>query len=250
MFRAAILIRTTLFTGFLFSLFSQSFSWQADTTMKYGTPDSTILFRTYLMNTTVNQESLRVFRTNYNFPGGWSSSFCMGGISGVCYAPFFDTIPDPVVLNASEIVELAIDVQTSATPDQCNFTIQIENWSNPSDFLTKAFTASTLPNSIRNNQSQLAYDFYLYDNYPNPFNPETTIRYLINKNIAQPVRLVIYNNIGQLVRTLINDIQTSGSYRVIWNGRDTEGHPSPTGIYYYQLQVGSQQITHKMILIK
>ena len=82
-------------------LFSQSFSWQADTTTKNGDPGNTILFHTYLINNTSNQLDLRVIRTINNLPGGWTSSFCVGGITGICYAPIFDTVPDPVVVNAS-----------------------------------------------------------------------------------------------------------------------------------------------------
>lgn len=248
--RTSILIFILLFFSVNFPLFSQSFNWQADTTMKYGTPGNTILFNTYLMNTTAEQESLRVFRTNYNFPAGWSSSFCVGGISGTCYAPFFDTIPDPVVLNASEVVELSIEVQTSAIPDQSQFTIQVENWSNPADFLINSFTASTYPNFIDDNNVHLTDAFYLYANYPNPFNPETTIRYDINHSSLQPIKLMIFNNTGQLVRILIDKIQPAGSYRVIWDGKNADGQLSPAGIYYCLLTVGSKTRTQKLILIK
>lgn len=243
-------IKIILLWGFLFPIFSQSFHWQADTTIKYGTPGNTILFHTYLSNNTTSQESLRVIRTQYNFPAGWSSSFCIGGISGVCYAPFIDTIPDPVVLNTSEILELAIDVQTSSTPDQCDFVVRIENWSNPTDVMIKSFTASTYPNFIEENNLPLMNDFYLYENYPNPFNLETAIRYELKNGLPQSVKLMIYNNHGQPILTLVNRTQSPGSYRVCWDGKNARGQSVPSGIYYYQLSVGRHQIFKKMTLIK
>ena len=79
-------------------LFSQNFTWQADTTTKNGDPGNTILFHTYIINNTTNQLDFRVIRTVNNLPSNWTSSFCVGGISGICYAPIFDTVPDPVVV--------------------------------------------------------------------------------------------------------------------------------------------------------
>ncbi|OGB69917.1 MAG: hypothetical protein A2Y94_08645 [Caldithrix sp. RBG_13_44_9] len=235
---------------FTFSLFSHTFSWQADTTLKFGVPGNTILFHTYLTNTTADQESLRVIRTTYQFPVDWTSSFCVGGISGICYAPFFDTIPDPVILNASETLELAIDVQTSVTPDQGELTVKIENWSNPSDFLTKLFTASTNPNALVEDQSPVTSRFRLYANYPNPFNPETTIRYFLDNPARQNIQLIIYNSLRQKVQTLVNTIQPAGEYEITWDGRDHTGQPVPSGIYFSRLISGNQAAWQKMILIR
>ncbi|MDD3563798.1 MAG: choice-of-anchor D domain-containing protein, partial [Candidatus Cloacimonetes bacterium] len=73
-------------------------------------------------------------------------------------------------------------------------------------------------------------------NYPNPFNPETTIHYDIKD--ATNVRLNVYNVKGQLVRSLVNTEQAAGRYRVIFDGRDDKGNPLSSGIYLYRFTAG------------
>jgi hypothetical protein len=90
--------------------------------------------------------------------------------------------------------------------------------------------------------------FELADNYPNPFNPETTIEYSIAKN--DNVILNVYDINGQLVRTLVNRTMNIGSHKASFNGRDDAGLPLSSGVYFYQLQSGGQSVTKKMILIK
>ena len=91
-------------------------------------------------------------------------------------------------------------------------------------------------------------EFALQQNYPNPFNPTTNIRYDIAE--AGNVRLVIYNMLGQQVRTLVTGAQDVGRYEVMWNGQNDAGQPVATGIYVYHLQAGSYSQTYKMAFIK
>ena len=72
------------------------------------------------------------------------------------------------------------------------------------------------------------YVFELEGNYPNPFKPSTVIRYSIPG--ALDVRLVIYNVLGQEVRTLIDDSQPAGRYSLVWYGRDAAGRGVSSGI--------------------
>jgi len=91
-------------------------------------------------------------------------------------------------------------------------------------------------------------EFSLLQNYPNPFNPTTNIRYdIAERGMAQ---LVIYNMLGQEVRTLVNGTQDVGRYEVIWNGLDNAGHPVATGIYVYHLKAGAYSKTFKMAYVK
>ena len=83
----------------------------------------------------------------------------------------------------------------------------------------------------------------LVGNYPNPFNPTTTINYQLP--IANYTELIIYNALGQKVRTLVNKRQEAGTYSVKF---DASGLSS--GVYYYQLSAGSFVQIHKMILLK
>ena len=86
------------------------------------------------------------------------------------------------------------------------------------------------------------------ENYPNPFNPSTTIRYTLPE--ASNVRLTIYNVLGQEVRTLINAAQSRGIYSVQWDGRDAYGRQAATGVYIYRLEAGANVATRNMIFAK
>lgn len=91
-------------------------------------------------------------------------------------------------------------------------------------------------------------DFELSQNYPNPLYPTTKIAYRITK--AGHVKLTVYNMLGQKVATLVDAKQTAGTYRVKWAGSDEMNTPVPSGIYFYKLEVGSQSITRKMLLVR
>jgi len=88
----------------------------------------------------------------------------------------------------------------------------------------------------------------LQGNYPNPFNPETTIRYSVKETV--PVTIEVYNLKGQLVRTLVNEVKTAGNYSVVWNGRDSHNQPVSSGVYFYKMNAGKYSNTKKMIMMK
>ena len=88
----------------------------------------------------------------------------------------------------------------------------------------------------------------LQGNYPNPFNPETTIRYSVKE--TSPVTIEVYNLKGQLVRTLVNEVKTAGNYSVVWNGRDNNNQPVSSGVYFYKMNAGKYSSTKKMIMMK
>ncbi len=86
------------------------------------------------------------------------------------------------------------------------------------------------------------------NNYPNPFNPETTIAYSVPK--AGPASLKIYNTKGQLVRTLVDDVREAGKHSVVWNGKDNRGNSVASGLYFYRLSSDGNTVTRKMLLAK
>ncbi|PKN72838.1 MAG: hypothetical protein CVU50_05825 [Candidatus Cloacimonetes bacterium HGW-Cloacimonetes-3] len=88
----------------------------------------------------------------------------------------------------------------------------------------------------------------LEHNYPNPFNPETTIRYSIDE--PGMVALDIYNLKGQLVKTLSNGNANSGRYSVIWNGTDNSGNACSSGVYFYRLSTKNKTLVQKMLMLK
>ncbi len=90
--------------------------------------------------------------------------------------------------------------------------------------------------------------FDLSHNYPNPFNPQTTIKFQLPQR--EYVTLKIYNMLGQEVRTLKEEDMEPGYYHIIWDGRDNHGKVVSNGIYLFQLKAGDYQNTKKMIMLK
>ncbi len=88
----------------------------------------------------------------------------------------------------------------------------------------------------------------LKGNYPNPFNPETTISYSVEK--AGKVTLEVFNILGQKVKTLVNDSRNAGNHNVVWNGKDDAGRAVSSGVYFYRMKNGNYSKTNKMILMK
>ncbi|MDP3114826.1 MAG: T9SS type A sorting domain-containing protein [Candidatus Cloacimonadaceae bacterium] len=85
-------------------------------------------------------------------------------------------------------------------------------------------------------------------NYPNPFNPSTTIAYQIPE--TGNVRLEIYNMKGQKVRTLVNEQKYSGSHSVLWNGTDQSGRSVVSGVSFYRLVTDNKTLSKRMLLLK
>lgn len=92
------------------------------------------------------------------------------------------------------------------------------------------------------------YTTALKGNYPNPFNPETTISFSVKD--AGPVNIEIYNVKGQLVKKLVNDVRAAGEHTVVWNGMDNNGRSVSSGIYYFKMNTGKYSSTKKMIMMK
>ncbi len=105
------------------------------------------------------------------------------------------------------------------------------------------------PNSGVNEDVQIIPEtFALKQNYPNPFNPETRIEYSVA--MSERILLQIFNQRGQLIRTLVNEVQSPGSYMKIWDGKDESGSNVASGIYLYRLQAGKFSETKKMIKLQ
>ena len=91
--------------------------------------------------------------------------------------------------------------------------------------------------------------FALADNFPNPFNPTTTIQYALPQ--AADVELTVYNVVGQPVRTLVAEHQSAGRYAVEWDTTNDSGHSLSSGMYFYRLQAGGAFLeVKKMLLLK
>jgi hypothetical protein len=96
--------------------------------------------------------------------------------------------------------------------------------------------------------TQAPTPYCLYRNYPNPFNPSTTIRFSLAE--AQPVVLAVYALDGRHVTTLLNETCPAGLHEVGWNGRDEQGRSLASGTYFYRLVAEGFQQTRRMLLLK
>jgi len=90
--------------------------------------------------------------------------------------------------------------------------------------------------------------FMLFENYPDPFNPATTIKYRIPE--VSPVVLKVYNVVGQEILTLVDQVEDAGSHEIRWDGRDRFGQTVPSGVYLYRLQVEKFSAVKKMLLVQ
>jgi len=101
---------------------------------------------------------------------------------------------------------------------------------------------------IDNRNETFPQGFALEQNFPNPFNPVTTLRYDLPENSY--VNVTVYDMLGRQVRTLVNTTQDAGFRSVIWNATNDYGKPVSAGIYLYQIQAGEFVQTKKMVLLK
>jgi hypothetical protein len=133
-----------------------------------------------------------------------------------------------------------------------------EHWNNTDDMeysrnlstgegieLVKIFDTVT---DVKRNENVIPDRYRLYTNYPNPFNPSTTIKYSLpdaGTQHAKSVQLVVYDMLGKEVATLVNEMQSSGEYEVTFDASSLT-----SGTYFYRLTTGSFTETKKMILLK
>jgi len=106
-----------------------------------------------------------------------------------------------------------------------------------------------------NEESLVPSNFSLKQNYPNPFNPSTTLPFSLKvqgSTFKGPIHttLKIYNILGQLVRTLVDEEKLPGRYEVVWDGKDDRGKEVTSGVYFYRLESSGSTETRKMILLR
>ncbi len=101
---------------------------------------------------------------------------------------------------------------------------------------------------VSSKSESLPKAFSLSQNYPNPFNPETVIKYTLPEDCH--VELILYNILGQKVKTLVNQHQSAGYKMVHWNGRDDEGNEIASGLYFYRIETPKYSETKKMVLLR
>ncbi len=105
------------------------------------------------------------------------------------------------------------------------------------------------PNITSSDESEIAtINKFSLNNFPNPFNPETTISF--NNPESGKVTLSIYNIKGQLINTLLDEETKAGVHNIVWNGKDEKGKRVASGIYFSRINTRNSSLTKKMILMK
>jgi hypothetical protein len=96
--------------------------------------------------------------------------------------------------------------------------------------------------------NQLSIVFNLYNNFPNPFNPTTTLKYDLPEDAM--VNITIYDIMGRRIKTLVNGPKSAGYRSVIWDATNDYGKPVSAGLYLYTIQAGEFRQTKKMVMLK
>ncbi len=103
---------------------------------------------------------------------------------------------------------------------------------------------------IKNGDDNQPYTYEILGNYPNPFNPSTTIRFAVGDFLNKVVKIKIYNTLGELIRILTLYVGGAGTYEVVWDGKLYNGETAPSDVYIYIVDFGNVVLSDKMILLK
>ncbi len=219
-----------------------SFSFMFETDSIIIVEDSVGSFEGKLYNNSINDISIGILRT-INFANeGWISSIC---IDAICYNQSIDSV----------YVSIAAGDST---------TCGVLAWTNgvgSDDLQLELFELSDLNNSILvdinfsvqyevsiDNENLYANSIEIISCYPNPFNPYITLNYKIEK--SDYVDLVIYNLLGEKVKSLVANFREPGNHFVKWNGKDEFNKHIASGAYIFALEVDGAYVTTKVTFIK
>ena len=149
------------------------------------------------------------------------------------------TIVDTLILGKDDSVAIILDAGITSGPEQFVFSYFD---------LVEAEKLGEIITSVNDFTDLHPENFRLFQNFPNPFNPTTTISYNLPEDTE--VNLKIYNLFGQEVRTLVNEAQSAGSKSVVWNGKDASGRIVSSGLYIYRLAAEKIVQNKKMLFLK
>lgn len=144
----------------------------------------------------------------------------------------------------------SISVDQSALKDGI-LEIKLENPDEPFEVYESVFDMEyvpAVPTSVAEIVNGLPEGYALEANYPNPFNPSTTIKFTVP--VKADVQIIVYNMVGQKIKTLINQTMPAGTHSTSWDGTDKSGNEVTTGIYFYKIITDGYSLTKKMMLLK
>ena len=155
-----------------------------------------------------------------------------------------DMLPLRIDCNDKDLLEDGTD---SGRSKQLNWggTGNTENWKRPSSWGYLMVSSTT---GVTEKEVAIPLKTDLYVNYPNPFNPTTNLKYSLAKDAD--VSLIVYNMLGQEIKTLVKEKQAAGYHTIQWDGTDEAGQQVTSGIYFYTFKADGMIKTQKMILMK
>ncbi|MDA3813104.1 MAG: T9SS type A sorting domain-containing protein [Candidatus Cloacimonetes bacterium] len=130
----------------------------------------------------------------------------------------------------------------------------LEGYEIPDDVQVTVIASETsvadfiLEEEVNAENQLLPFELTLLGNYPNPFNPSTTISFSLPQNTNTSIS--IFNLKGQFVKELSNDFLTAGTHQFTWNGKDEKGKKATSGLYFYEIKTDSEIKTGKMLMLK
>ena len=163
--------------------------------------------------------------------------------NGKLHVVLFNMSNDPIAVGEGNILSLPVTLSPGAEGE---FGIELK------EIALADEKAALIP--VSDGPSSRPIAFELGQNYPNPFNPSTTIKFTLSSpgdgGITLPTTLRIYNVLGEVVRTLVDEPMAPGVHHEVWDGKDDQGNKVASGIYFYRLRAGDFQHTKKMVLMK
>lgn len=191
----------------------------------------------FVYNLTEATLTVTMVRNELSLPQDWSTSLCFGS----CAGSDEDTVAAEIGVGDSLAYSITFITDTLAGNGVAllRFFVEGEN-----DTLEQTFSVETTTTGISGNSyPETINTFKLLGNYPNPFNPETVIRYQLPQSAK--VELIVYNTLGKKVATVVSQKQNAGKYSVPFNAGNLS-----SGTYLYRLKAGNQIQTGKMLLLK
>jgi len=168
----------------------------------------------------------------YNFPPGDRQTMFSTG-------PFY--------MNAGESQEFIIAMVAASNPEGTNL-ISIFEMKQKIKLVKAGYRLDVWSNIDKQEKSTLPGSFELKQNFPNPFNPNTTFQFILPKKSR--VTLAIYDIVGRKLVTLVDRVHEFGDHEITWDGLDDTGLPLSSGLYIYRIDTGDYTRSRKMILLK
>ena len=151
------------------------------------------------------------------------------------------------IITQSEMITIEYDIKVDAGK-RYSWVLTSENGKDYTLEGTGEITIPSVERFVLNKKIVIPSTFTLHQNFPNPFNPITTLRYDLPSDAF--VTMIIYDMLGREVTQLVNTSQKSGFKSVHWDAKDSMGRPVSAGVYLYQIHAGDNVQTRKMVLLK